>query len=100
MCTLHRDAPADVLEQAVHEACLFSHTHPLGLDGARVAAAAVVWLSKQDSGAGRASPSALLQHLAGVARTEDMQQKLSYLQQELFQVRSYQALLHGSYRAK
>jgi hypothetical protein len=41
-----RNAPAEVLQQAVHSSLLFSHTHELGRDGALVQAAAAAFLSK------------------------------------------------------
>ncbi len=96
----YRDAPAEVLERAIDEACVFSHPHPVGMDGARVAAAAVVWLSKQQAGDDEASgPVALLRHLQGVARTEDMKAKLAFVIESLFSLSSvsdYRAFYGGA----
>lgn len=85
----HRDAPAEVLEEAVQRACMFSHNQPVGLDGARVMAAAVAWLARHDSrGSGVISgPRQLLEHLMGVAQTQDMRDKLQLLIDNSFQVR-------------
>ena len=85
----HRAAPAKVLEEAVQRACMFSHNQPVGLDGARVMAAAVTWLARHDSrGPGVISgPRQLLEHLMGVAQTQDMRDKLQLLIDNSFQVR-------------
>ena len=88
-----RGASKEVLEEAVHQACLFSHSHTIGMDGARVAAAAVTWLSQQPrpsttiSQGEEEGPAALLRHLRGeVAQTEDMREKLDRLAAALFEV--------------
>ena len=63
------------------------------MDGARVAAAAVTWLSQQPRSSTSVSqgaaegPAALLRHLRGeVAQTEDMREKLDRLAAALFEV--------------
>jgi len=87
----YRDAPLQLLEAAVEEACLMSHSHPLGVDGARVVAAAIQWLMGGSCGTAQgegqaATPEQLLSYLQGVARTQDMQARLKMLQGNLFQL--------------
>jgi ADP-ribosylglycohydrolase len=88
----YKDSSPEVLERAVREACMFSHSHVIGMDGARVAAAAVAWLAnrprRSPQGRERANdgPTALLSHLRGIAQTEDMRGKLDLLTQNIFQV--------------
>lgn len=90
-------AGAGALEAAVQEACRATHTHPLGVDGARVVAAAVAWCMQQPApgpadgavSGPEAQPQQarqLLQHLLGVARTGDMQAKLELMLDSLEQV--------------
>eukprot|EP00798_Chlamydomonas_sp_ICE-L_P019104 gene19103-25708_t len=90
----YRDASPSLLEEAVEEACCFSHSHPLGLDGAQVMAAAVVWLVKNDQS--KSSPDELLQHLESVAKTDDMKEKLALIRSNLFQVGDIES--SGGYR--
>ena len=80
----YRTAPLPVLEAAVGEACLMSHSHPLGHDGAHVAAAAVHWLLSRSAAGSR--PEELLDFLTGVARTDDMRDKLALMRASLLQV--------------
>lgn len=88
-----RGASEEVFEEAVRQACLFSHSHAIGMDGARVAAAAVAWLSQQPRPSTASSegeeegPAALLRHLRGeVAQTDDMRDKLDRLAAAMFEV--------------
>lgn len=111
----YRDAPPDVLEGAISEALTFSHSHPVGMDAGRVAAAAVIWLCKHsvasEEGDGpssssssaslpsetfpvifpgmrplRPGPRELLRHLKEVAQTDEMKVKLMYMEARGFNV--------------
>lgn len=88
----YRDAPEELLRTAVEEACLVSHSHALGREGAHVVAAALQWLLHRQAtneGQGKdaaATPQQLLEHLQDVACTSDMQSRLQVLRDNLLQV--------------
>lgn len=103
-----RHAQPYILHQAVKDALTCTHVHTLGVDGAFAQALAVAWLARQGddvTGASSASdgpangrheghgnvgagggPGALLAHVAGVARTKEMKEKIGMVHERLKQV--------------
>jgi ADP-ribosylglycohydrolase len=106
LAVAYRAAPWPILESAVQEMCMVSHSHPIGIDGARVIAATMHWLlaraspttpspaysgnssssSSRPGGTSSAPPpdiAALLRFLeTEVAQTADMKGKLAVMRRQ------------------
>ncbi len=75
---VYRNAPDDVLYQAVYDAVMCTHVHPEGVDGAAVQARAIALLSHIED-AETLNPVAFLSTLKKIARTAVMRQKMDIL---------------------
>ncbi|KAG1664769.1 hypothetical protein FOA52_013621 [Chlamydomonas sp. UWO 241] len=96
----YRDAPPSILSAAVNEALIFSHPPgSIGADAARVAAAAIVHLTRtappgpapeaatpRSEGALPSGAAELLDVLDAVAETEEMRRKLKAVRAQAFQI--------------
>eukprot|EP00879_Flechtneria_rotunda_P001631 GHRR01001791.1.p1 GENE.GHRR01001791.1~~GHRR01001791.1.p1 ORF type:complete len:649 (+),score=181.74 GHRR01001791.1:2802-4748(+) len=83
----YRNAPVDMLSQAVDAAVLLTHPTEQGREGALAIAAAVAWLTRADPA--EATPEQLLEHLLSVTQSLDMTAKLQLLQQHLPQLKNF-----------